>query len=112
MRRETHDPLNQVSRPDAVRIAVEQTENRLRRLRVLLLASEAVENAGLRESECETAEASGTTRDDLLNIALEAHRAGKTDLEHAAFRQLKERFGLDLSFGLKPLRAECEVGRE
>ncbi|MEK6262243.1 MAG: hypothetical protein AABP62_26900 [Planctomycetota bacterium] len=50
MKKETYDPLDQVPRPDAVRIAVEQTETRLRKLRALLAASEAVETAGLRDA--------------------------------------------------------------
>lgn len=50
MKKETYDPLDQVPRPDAVRIAVQQTETRLRKLRALLVASEAVETAGLRDA--------------------------------------------------------------
>lgn len=49
MKKETYDPLDQVPRPDAVRIAVQQTETRLLKLRALLAASEAVETAGLRD---------------------------------------------------------------
>lgn len=71
MKKTDYDPLEQVPRPDAVRIAVQQTETRLRKLRALLAASEAVESAGLRDVESDSASQVSESSDTSTNSEAE-----------------------------------------